>query len=113
MVDCPNCGTPVHFEVFSKAAPQSHVVFRFKPGKNEMFTAAQLGRSIAAAGDLLKSVGRAQKISTEVLVERIETAECGEISVHLLIARWNDHPQSAASRKRRQRAAGTGHDSNG
>lgn len=101
---CPHCNGDLGLEVTAKLKAESQMVFRFSPHPGELMTAKNVGGAIEDFGNLLKACGRDAGVPTEVLVERIETSETGEISVHVLIARGHEHAQSTRN-KRSRRAA--------
>jgi hypothetical protein len=98
---CPHCGEPfaVGLGVLAPGA-ESRMVFRITPGPGEYLTADHAGQAIAQFGKLLKAIGRDQGVPVEAVIEKMESRD-GEISVHVLIARWDDHQHSAVNRKRR------------
>lgn len=98
---CPHCGGALNLDVIAKLKEESSICFELTPAPGELFSAKNVGESIAAMADLLKAAGREQKVPVEVLVERIETGDDGKISVRMLIARGHEHHNSRRSRKAR------------
>ena len=99
-MNCPHCGEAFTAGVVAKAQEASRMKFSLAADKGELMTAKNIGGAIEAMGALLIACGRAEKIATEVLVEKIETDEEGKITAHFLIARW-DHQHAPRARNAR------------
>lgn len=104
-ITCPKCGTPLGFNVVAKLKEESRLQFKLSPAPNEMLSAKNVGGAIEQMATLLKSCARDQKVTVEVLVDRIETNEDGEITVGMLIARAPEHNHGRRKRQARFAAA--------
>ena len=100
-IPCPHCGQPLGLNIVAKLKEESKLCFRLEPAPGEAFSAQNIGRAIESMSDILKACAREQKVPVEILVERIDTADTGEISVHFLVARGHEHPNSRRNRKAR------------
>lgn len=98
---CPHCGQPLGLNIVAKLKEESKLCFRLEPAPGEVFSAKNIGRAIESMSDILKACAREQKVPVEVLIERIDTADTGEISVHMLVARGHEHRNSRRNRKAR------------
>ncbi len=100
---CPHCGGNIGINLIARARAESRIVFKVEPAPGELLTAKNVGAAIKSFGDMMRSLGKDMDIPTEVLVEKVETSDQGVLSIHCLIARWQDHHHSAANREARHK----------
>ncbi|MCW2242228.1 hypothetical protein [Azospirillum canadense] len=84
---CPNCGVEFSPEFVTDATKDSRFAMSFHPKDGSLMQAKTIGRSLAALDGLMKAVSKEVGAKSEVLIEKIETAEDGAITAHFLIAR--------------------------
>ena len=86
-VHCPKCNERISIGLVAKAAAESRMSFSLTPTKGEKMGLGTVAGSMAALDKLLVSVGKQLGTKTTVLIERFETGEEGQLTVHMLIAR--------------------------
>lgn len=103
-VVCPHCEKPLGMDVVANVQAQSKIKYTIWPSAGELMSTRAIGGQITAIGDLLKACGKEAGAPTETLIEKVETGAGGEITIHVLVARF-DHEHAPAKRNARLKAA--------
>ena len=97
---CPGCGKPLGSVLAARLKEEHRISYSITPKPGELINTRTLGDTCTHFGKLLEAIGKEMGTKTTVLVERIETDEKGEHTIHCLIARV----LNPATRKRAAKA---------
>jgi hypothetical protein len=97
---CPGCGKPLGRVLVAQLKEEHRISYSITPKPGELINTRTLGDTCTHFGKLLEAIGKELGAKTTVLVERIETDDKGEHTIHCLIARvLNPAAQKKQSRK--------------
>lgn len=86
-VNCPHCYKPIGMAAVSALMDQSRFSFVMKPKDGELLGADTVGGCIQNLGELMDAGAEAYGAKSRTVVEGIEYAEDGTITVNFLITR--------------------------
>ena len=89
-VNCPHCDKPIGIDAVSELLGQSRFSFTIKPEPGNMLSAKAVGGCIENLGELMDASAEAFGAKSLTVVEGMDYAEDGTITVKFLITRTRD-----------------------